>query len=129
MIRPKSVKPVHDPLIWNELQRLMAGRDEVVTGKSFGYPALYYVDPDAVPAKGKRVKRRLFASAFECGVALKLTADLVEELLGEAGFEPFTPYHMPPIRGWVLLVPQTPAELGEHQELLESALALAGNEE
>jgi hypothetical protein len=125
MMRPKSVKPVHNPLIWNELQRLMAGRDEVVAGKSFGYPALYYVDPDAAPAKGKRAKRRLFASAFEHGVALKLPADLAEELLGEAGFEPFTPYHMPPIRGWVLLAPQSPAELGEYQELLETALSMA----
>jgi hypothetical protein len=105
----------------------MAGRDEVVAGKSFGYPALYYVDPDAVPAKGQRVKRRLFASAFEHGVALKLPADLAEELLCEAGFEPFTPYHMPPIKGWVLLVPETPADLGQYQELLESALALAQN--
>lgn len=124
-MQPKSVKPVHDPQIWDELQRLMAGREEVVAGKSFGYPALYYVDPDAVPAKGKRIKRRLFASAFERGVALKLTPDLAEELLGEAGFEPFTPYHMPPIKGWVLFVPQAPADLGEQQELLETALALA----
>jgi hypothetical protein len=126
-MRPKSVKPVHDPQIWDELQRLMGEREEVVAGQSFGYPALYYVDPDAVAVKGKRVKRRLFASAYEHGVALKLNADLAEELLGEAGFEPFAPYHMPPIKGWVLLVPQTPADLGEYQELFESALALAEN--
>ncbi len=121
----RSVRPFHDPRIWDELQRLFVGRDEVVFGKSFGYPALYYVDPDAVPAKGKRVRRRLFASAYEYGVALKLSVDLAEELLEEAGFEPFAPYHMPAIKGWVLLVPLSPAELGDHQELLETALALA----
>jgi hypothetical protein len=121
----RSQKPVHDPRIWEELKRLFAGREEVLSGQSFGYPALYYVNPDAVPAKGKRVKRRLFASAYEYGVALKLSVDLAEELLEEAGFEPFAPYHMPAIKGWVLLVPQTPAELGDHRELLETALALA----
>jgi len=103
----------------------MAGRDEVVPGKCFGYPALYYVDPDAVPPRGKRVKRRLFATAFEHGVALKLPADLVEELLGEPGFEPFTPYHMPPMKGWVLLVPAALDVLEEQQELLEAALSMA----
>ena len=121
----KSEKPVHDPAIWDELRAMTAGREEVLPGKCFGYPALYYVDPDARPAQGKRVKRKLFATAYGRGAALKLPQELIEDLLSEPGFEPFTPYHMPPMKGWVLYVPDTPAILREQEELLETALALA----
>ena len=121
----KPEKPVHDPAIWDELLAMMAGREEVVRGMCFGYPALYYLDPEAKAAGSKRVKRKLFATAYEHGVALKLPQELIEELLGEPGFEPFTPYHMPPMKGWVLYVPETPADLREQEELIETALALA----
>lgn len=103
---------------------MMAGRADVMPGKCFGYPALYYVDPEAKPVKGMRVKRRLFATAYGPGVALKLPQELIEELMTEHGFEPFTPYHAPAMKGWVVFVPETPDGLREQEELLETALAL-----
>lgn len=57
-------------------------------GKMFGYPALY--------GGGK-----MFACAYGDGVALKLPADVVAELIEEGGFEPFQPYGRARMREWV----------------------------
>jgi hypothetical protein len=116
--------PAADDALWQALCAMFEGRPEIVRGKCFGAPSLFYVDPDAPAVKGKRPKRHLFAFIYCDAVGIKLTPEMVDELLGEEGFAPFTPYGMGQMKNWVLLTPESPESLSEHEELLETALAM-----
>jgi len=116
--------PATDDALWQALCAMFADRPEIIRGKCFGSPSLFFVDPDAPVARGKRPRRHLFAFIHGDAVGIKLTPEMVDDLLAEEGFAPFTPYGMGQMKNWVLLTPESPQSLREHEELLETSLAI-----
>lgn len=93
------------PEVLDVLRELFAADAEVQLGQMMGHPVFYHAPPGG--------KRKMFACVYGPGVALKLPAELVAELLGSPGFSPFAPGGTP-MRGWVV------AEFGAAEEALEA---------
>jgi len=115
-------QPATDNPTLSFLMELLAEHGGLVAGRMFGYPALYLNDPDQLTPTGKP-KRHLLLSVTETGVALRVPDYMVEELLAEPGFEPFAPFSMPDIKGWVLIRRDAPQDYAADLELFELALA------
>ena len=101
----------HDVLA--ALRQLLAGESDVQLGQMMGHPVFYYAAAGA--------KRKMFACVYGPGVALKLPAELIAELLDDPQYTLFTPMGRP-MRGWLVApLAQTP-EAQDVEELVRQAL-------
>jgi len=99
--------------VLHALRELLAGEPDVQLGQMMGHPVFYYVAPGA--------KRRMFACVYGPGVALKLPAELVTELLIEPQYAPFTPLGRP-MRGWLVAPLAATPDAKDVEELVRQAL-------
>jgi hypothetical protein len=98
-------KEVIDPAYKAAADDLLLSMPGVSGGKSFGY--------DSYSVNGK-----LFAFLKPRGIAIKLTAPRVQELLGTR--PEFSMYHW---KAWLVIEPDTPDHYDEYEALFLEALA------
>lgn len=109
----KSDWPGHREDVVNFLEELFAGDDGIIRGQMMGHPSWY------VMVSGKK---KLFTSAWENGITLKLPDELIEELYEESRARPFEP--MGPgkgMKGWVYIARDGIDELRAEEDMIHAA--------
>jgi hypothetical protein len=107
----KSDWPGHREDVVEMLVDMFASDDGIVRGQMMGHPSWY------VLVNGKK---KLFTSAWEQGISLKLPEDLIDELYSEGRARPFEP--MGPgksMKGWVYIAREGIEELRAEEELIQ----------
>ena len=96
------------------LDELFAEDDNIQRGQMMGQPSWY------VLVGGKR---KLFTSAWENGITLKLSVELANELLEEGRARPFEPMGAgKPMKGWVYICHDSLEAIRAEEEMIHAAL-------
>ncbi len=108
--KAKSDWPGHREDVVAMLDAMFADDEGIVRGQMMGHPSWY------VLVNGKK---KLFTSAWEQGITLKLPEDVIEELYSENRARPFEP--MGPgksMKGWVYIQHERIADIRAEEELI-----------
>lgn len=108
--KKKPEWPGHREDVVEMLDELFADDEGIVRGQMMGHPSWF------VLVGGKK---KLFTSAWEQGITLKLPDDLIDELYSEGRARPFEP--MGPgkgMKGWVYIARQGIDEIRAEEELI-----------
>jgi len=96
------------------LSELLGDDEDVELGQMMGSPAFYCLTPSG--------KRKMFACVYGPGVALKLPREMADNLIGEAGIEPWAPGRAHVMGGWVLLIRADAQDYRDELELLRLSI-------
>jgi len=102
--------PGHRTDVVEMLAAMFADDDGIIRGQMMGHPSWF------VLVGGKK---KLFTSAWEQGITLKLPDELIEELYEEGRARPFEPMGSGKgMRGWVYIERQSIEQLQAEEELI-----------
>ncbi|MCB1216761.1 hypothetical protein KDL44_05175 [bacterium] len=95
------------------LDDLFADDDNIIRGQMMGHPSWY------VMVAGKK---KLFTSAFENGITLKLPVELANDMLAEGRARPFEPMGAgKPMKGWIYIDNDDLDAIRAEEEMIHAA--------